>query len=133
MPVLLSCYRRGSYWKVTRRVCRPAGYPRRYRQNAPGMQLEERELASSAPGSSESGDSSSISLLPKQRITACWWSYSSVLAVAGKQSNVDPVAQPPGDSLYRKEWLGDHKQILAALTKKMPERRSWQCGSIWRM
>ncbi len=22
------------------------------------------------------------------------------------------------DSLYRKEWLGDHKQILAALIKK---------------
>lgn len=36
------------------------------------------------------------------------------------------------DSLYRKEWLGDHKQILAALIKKMPERRSWQCGSIWK-
>lgn len=39
---------------------------------------------------------SSISLLPKQRITACWWSCSVSPAVAGKQSNVDPVAQPSG-------------------------------------
>ncbi len=54
---------------------------------------------------------SSISPLPKQRITACWWSYSVSPAVAGKQSNVDPVHSHLDDSLYRKEWLGDHKTI----------------------
>lgn len=48
------------------------------------LQLEERELASSAPGGSESGD---------------------------MQFHL-------ANTLYRKEWLVDHKQILAALIKK---------------
>ncbi len=75
------------------------------------LQLEERELASSAPGSRKAVICSSISPLPKQRITACCGVIPSVLAVAGKQSNVDPVHSHLDDSLYRKEWLGDHKQI----------------------
>lgn len=48
------------------------------------LQLEERELASSAPGSSESGDMQSISPLPKRRITACWWSCSVSPGSGGK-------------------------------------------------
>ncbi len=97
------------------------------------LQLEERELASSAPGSSESGDMQFHLAIAEATHNSMLVELFRQSAVAGKQSNVDPVAQPPDDSLYRKEWLGDHKQILAALIKKMPERRSWQCGSIWRM
>lgn len=40
---------------------------------------------------------------------------------------MDPVAQPSDDSLYRKEWLGDHKQILAALIKRCP---SGEAGNV---
>lgn len=61
---------------------------------------------------------SSISLLPKQRITACWWSCSVSPGSGGKTINVDQLHSHLDDSLYRKEWLGDHKQILAALIKK---------------
>ncbi len=93
---LLSCYRRGSYWRATSPSLPLAGYPRRYRQNASGIATGRAELASSAPGSSESGDMQFHLALPKQRITACWWSCSVSPGSAGKQSNVDPVAQPSG-------------------------------------
>ncbi len=74
------------------------------------LQLEERELASSAPGRAKVVTCSSISPLPKRRITASGGAIPSVLAVAGKQSDVDPLHSHLDDSLYRKEWLGDHKQ-----------------------
>lgn len=48
------------------------------------LQLEERELASSAPAAAKAVICSSISLLPKQRITACWWSYSVSPGSGGK-------------------------------------------------
>ena len=47
------------------------------------LQLEERELASSAPGSSESGDMQ-FHLAIAERITACWWSYSVSPGSGGK-------------------------------------------------
>ncbi len=48
------------------------------------LQLEERELASSAPAAAKAVTCSSISLLPKQRITACWWSCSVSPGSGGK-------------------------------------------------
>ncbi len=52
----LSCYRRGSYWKVTSPSLPPCRLPAKISSKCAALQLEERELASSAPGSSESGD-----------------------------------------------------------------------------
>ena len=94
---------------------------------------EERELASSAPGSSESGDM-------QFHLAIAEATHNSMLVELFRQSRQWRENNPMwiqlhshlDDSLYRKEWLGDHKQILAALIKKMPERRSWQCGSIWK-
>lgn len=97
------------------------------------LQLEERELASSAPGSSESGDmqfhlaiaeATHNSMLVELFRQSWQWRENNPMWIQ-LHSHLD-------DSLYRKEWLGDHKQILAALIKKMPERRSWQCGGIWK-
>lgn len=97
------------------------------------LQLEERELASSAPGSSESGDmqfhlaiaeATHNSMLVELFRQSWQWRENNPMWIQ-LHSHLD-------DSLYRKEWLGDHKQILAALIKKMPVRRSWQCGSIWK-
>ena len=59
------------------------------------LQLEERELASSEPNGSESGDM-------QFHLNPMWIQLHSHL----------------DDTHYRKEWMGDHKQILAALIKK---------------
>ena len=83
------------------------------------LQLEERELASSAPGSSESGDmqfhlaiaeATHNSMLVELFRQSWQWRENNPMWIQ-LHSHLD-------DSLYRKEWLGDHKQILAALIKK---------------
>lgn len=96
------------------------------------LQLEERELASSAPGSSESGDMQFHLAIAEATHNSMLVELFRQSGSGGKTINVDQLHSHLDDSLYRKEWLGDHKQILAALIKKMPERRSWQCGSIWK-
>ncbi|MGU0171264.1 Uxu operon transcriptional regulator [Escherichia coli] len=82
------------------------------------LQLEERELASSAPGSSESGDM-------QFHLAIAEATHNSMLVELFRQScsgGNNPMwiqlHSHLDDSLYRKEWLGDHKQILAALIKK---------------
>ncbi len=61
------------------------------------LQLEERELASSAPGSSESGDMQfHLAIAEATHNSMLVELFRQSLAVAGKQSNVDPVAQPSG-------------------------------------
>lgn len=83
------------------------------------LQLEERELASSAPGSSESGDmqfhlaiaeATHNSMLVELFRQSWQWRENNPMWIQ-LHSHLD-------DSLYRKDWLGDHKQILAALIKK---------------
>ncbi|MCZ8659592.1 Uxu operon transcriptional regulator [Escherichia albertii] len=83
------------------------------------LQLEERELVSSAPGSSESGDmqfhlaiaeATHNSMLVELFRQSWQWRENNPMWIQ-LHSHLD-------DSLYRKEWLGDHKQILAALIKK---------------
>ena len=83
------------------------------------LQLEERELAYSAPGSSESGDmqfhlaiaeATHNSMLVELFRQSWQWRENNPMWIQ-LHSHLD-------DSLYRKEWLGDHKQILAALIKK---------------
>ncbi len=48
------------------------------------LQLEERELASSAPGSSESGDMQFHLAIAEATHTACWWSCSVSPGSGGK-------------------------------------------------
>ena len=97
MPVLLSCYRRGSYWRATSPslpLCRlPAKISSKCVRHCNWKSVNWLPVRRAA---AKAVTCSSISLLPKQRITACWWSCSVSPAVAGKQSNVDPVAQPSG-------------------------------------
>ncbi|EEI1055957.1 Uxu operon transcriptional regulator [Salmonella enterica subsp. enterica serovar Heidelberg] len=83
------------------------------------LQLEERELASSAPGGSESGDM-------QFHLAIAEATHNSMLVELFRQSWQWRENNPMwlqlhshlGDTLYRKEWLVDHKQILAALIKK---------------
>lgn len=83
------------------------------------LQLEERELASSAPGSSESGDMQFHLAIAEATHNSMLVELVSVShGSGGKTINVDQLHSHLDDSLYRKEWLGDHKQILAALIKK---------------
>ena len=104
-------------------VCNDAGALQATREDIVKMrqalQLEERELASSAPGSSESGDmqfhlaiaeATHNSMLVELFRQSWQWRENNPMWIQ-LHSHLD-------DSLYRKEWLGDHKQILAALIKK---------------
>ena len=83
------------------------------------LQLEEKELASSSPGGSESGD-----MLFHLAIAEA--THNSMLVELFRQSWQWRENNPMwsqlhrhlGDTNYRKEWLVDHKQILAALIKK---------------
>lgn len=83
------------------------------------LQLEERELASSAPGGSENGDM-------QFHLAIAEATHNSMLVELFRQSWQWRENNPMwlqlhshlGDTLYRKEWLVDHKQILAALIKK---------------
>lgn len=133
MRVLLSCYRRVSYWKVTSRnlpLCRlPAKISSKCVRHCNWKSVS---LLPARRAAAKVVTCSSISPLPKRRITACWWSYSVSRQWRENNPMWIQLHSHLDDSLYRKEWLGDHKQILAALIKKMPERRSWQCGSIWK-
>ena len=83
------------------------------------LQLEERELASSAPGGSESGDmqfhlaiaeATHNSMLVELFRQSWQWRENNPMWIQ-LHSHLD-------DTHYRKEWMGDHKQILAALIKK---------------
>lgn len=56
MLVLLSCYRRVSYWSNIAEFAALQATREDIVKMRQALQLEERELASSAPGSSESGD-----------------------------------------------------------------------------
>lgn len=82
------------------------------------LQLEERELASSAPGSSESGDMQFHLAIAEATHNSMLVELFRQSGSGGKTINVDQLHSHLDDSLYRKEWLGDHKQILAALIKK---------------
>lgn len=83
------------------------------------LQLEERELASSAPGSSESGDM-------QFHLAIAEATHNSMLVELFRQSWQWRENNPMwiqlhrhlGDTHYRQEWLVDHKRILAALIKK---------------
>ena len=83
------------------------------------LQLEERELASSAPGGSESGDM-------QFHLAIAEATHNSLLVELFRQSwqwrENNPMwiqlHRPLGDTHYRQEWLVDHKRILAALIKK---------------
>ena len=72
------------------------------------LQLEERELASSAPGGSESGDM-------QFHLAIAEATHNSMLVELFRQSWLH---RHLGDTHYRQEWLVDHKRILAALIKK---------------
>lgn len=82
------------------------------------LQLEERELASSAPGSSESGDMQFHLAIAEATHNSMLVGYSVSPGSGGKTIQCGSSCTTLDDSLYRKEWLGDHKQILAALIKK---------------
>ncbi|POT56146.1 GntR family transcriptional regulator [Citrobacter amalonaticus] len=81
--------------------------------------LEERELASSAPGGSESGDM-------QFHLAIAEATHNSMLVELFRQSWEWRENNPMwiqlhrhlDDTHYRKAWLGDHKQILVALIKK---------------
>lgn len=83
------------------------------------LQLEERELASSAPGGSESGDM-------QFHLAIAEATHNSMLVELFRQSWQWRENNPMwiqlhrhlGDTHYRQEWLVDHKRILAALIKK---------------
>lgn len=83
------------------------------------LQLEERELASSAPGGSESGDM-------HFHLAIAEATHNSMLVELFRQSWQWRENNPMwiqlhrhlGDTHYRQEWLVDHKRILAALIKK---------------
>lgn len=83
------------------------------------LQLEERELASSAPGSTESGDM-------QFHLAIAEATHNSMLVELFRQSWQWRVNNPMWIQLhshlvstdYRKAWLADHRQILAALIKK---------------
>lgn len=83
------------------------------------LQLEERELASSAPGSSESGDM-------QFHLAIAEATHNSMLVELFRQSWQWRENNPMwtqlhrhlGDTHYRQEWLVDHQRILAALIKK---------------
>lgn len=83
------------------------------------LQLEERELASSAPGGSESGDM-------QFHLAIAEATHNSMLVELFRQSGQWRENNPMwiqlhrhlGDTHYRQEWLVDHKRILAALIKK---------------
>ena len=83
------------------------------------LQLEERELASSEPNGSESGDmqfhlaiaeATHNSMLVELFRQSWQWRENNPMWIQ-LHSHLD-------DTHYRKEWMGDHKQILAALIKK---------------
>lgn len=81
--------------------------------------LEERELVSTTPGSTESGDM-------QFHLAIAEATHNSMLVELFRQSwewreNNSMWIQLHchlNDTRYRKEWLVDHKQILAALIKK---------------
>lgn len=83
------------------------------------LQLEERELASSDPGGTESGDM-------QFHLAIAEATHNSMLVELFRQSWEWRENNPMWSQLhrhlhdtdYRKEWLVDHKQILAALIKK---------------
>jgi len=83
------------------------------------LQLEERELASSDPGGTESGDM-------QFHLAIAEATHNSMLVELFRQSWQWRENNPMwsqlhrhlADTHYRKEWLVDHKQILAALIKK---------------
>jgi len=83
------------------------------------LQLEERELAFSEPNGSESGDmqfhlaiaeATHNSMLVELFRQSWQWRENNPMWIQ-LHSHLD-------DTHYRKEWMGDHKQILAALIKK---------------
>lgn len=81
--------------------------------------LEEQELASDAPDETESGDM-------QFHLAIAEATHNSMLVELFKQSWQWRENNPMWSQLhrhldntrYRKEWLSDHKQILAALIKK---------------
>lgn len=83
------------------------------------LQLEERELASSEPNGSESGDM-------QFHLAIAEATHNSMLVELFKQSwqwredNVmwSQLHRHLINTNYRKKWLDDHKKILAALIKK---------------
>lgn len=94
------------------------------------LELEERELASSAPGCSESGDM-------QFHLAIAEATHNSLLVELFRQSwqwrENNPMWLQLHSHLastdYRKAWLVDHRQILAALIKKdarAAKRAMWQ-------
>lgn len=94
------------------------------------LQLEERELASSTPGSTESGDM-------QFHLAIAEATHNSMLVELFRHSWQSRVNNPMWIQLhshltctdYRKAWLVDHGQILAALIKKdarAAKRAMWQ-------
>lgn len=83
------------------------------------LHLEEQELTSSAPGSSENGDM-------QFHLAIAEATHNSMLVELFRQSWQWRENNPMWSQLhahldnshYRQAWLGDHKQILAALVKK---------------
>ncbi|MGE9549766.1 Uxu operon transcriptional regulator [Erwinia amylovora] len=83
------------------------------------LQLEEQELASESLDDTENGDM-------QFHLAIAEATHNSMLVELFKQSWQWRVNNPMwaqlhrhlSDSRYRKEWLGDHKKILAALIKK---------------
>lgn len=85
MPVLLSCYRRGSYWKVTSPSLPPCRLPAKISSKcARHCNWKSVNWLPARRAAAKAVTCSSISLLPKQRITACWWSYSVSPGSGGK-------------------------------------------------
>ncbi len=118
-PGRLNCYRRVSCWKaisLNLPLCRP---PAKTSLKCARRYNWKSELASSAPGGSESGDM-------QFHLAIAEATHNSMLVELFRQSWQWRENNPMwlqlhshlGDTLYRKEWLVDHKQILAALIKK---------------
>ncbi len=84
------------------------------------LQLEERELASSAPGSSESGDMQfHLAIAEATHNSMLVELFRQSLGSGGKTIQCGSSCTAIWmTACIAKEWLGDHKQILAALIKK---------------
>lgn len=85
MPVLLSCYRRVSYWKVTSRNLPPCRLPAKISSKCVRhCNWKSVNWLPARRAAAKVVTCNSISPLPKRRITACWWSCSVSPGSGGK-------------------------------------------------
>ncbi len=83
------------------------------------LQLEERELASSAPGSSESGDMQfHLAIAEATHNSMLVELFRQSWQWRGKKPKWSPNDSHPGGNEYRKKRGGGHKQNPAAFIKK---------------